>query len=454
MKKLTLIPNQNRRYRWHGFIFLPIVLFMLFSSCAEKKQPYTILRFYGNAGVMNYSRLLYLISYYADSTHPGAMIVKKGDLLAYNEIMSQFTDPAQDSIAIKTVSDKCYLNGKLNSVNIGKKDTIENVLKDILSQDISALSMIIFESAIPESTLPLLEKIARVKPEISLGFTDHQNNLDAILKMFKPKIILLPNTSESELKVTAQLSRPEMMLIGTDDSVIKREVPSIPSLKQLIIYMEDQPVPPDFLSANPQIEQLTVFASKYFDFNELKPLKELVELNIGEADSISNQEILKNNTTLEVLAVLSKEFKYDSTLDNLKNLRWVTFPQEIGQNEFDRFVEKHPGLEVVEITEGKNLKISKSMLTLNKLQGLTLFDHPIDSSEISQLKNLKYLSLPKDDLKDNNTFAAIRKSMPNTIIAGNGGICLGSGWLLLLIPVVLIIRLVIIRTTRTHQYRG
>ncbi|MCX6260704.1 MAG: hypothetical protein NTY95_07695, partial [Bacteroidia bacterium] len=65
-----------------------------------------------------------------------------------------------------------------------------------------------------------------------------------------------------------------------------------------------------------------------------------------------------------------------------------------------------------------------------------------DIASIKNLKTLKYLSLPGDFLDDPVNKTEIQKSLPGTRIAANEGFCLGSGWLLLIIPLVLILRFI------------
>jgi hypothetical protein len=60
---------------------------------------------------------------------------------------------------------------------------------------------------------------------------------------------------------------------------------------------------------------------------------------------------------------------------------------------------------------------------------------------LNQLQQLKLLSLPSDAFEDSVGIAGLRRSLPNTAIIPNDGACVGSGWLLLLIPFVVLIRL-------------
>jgi hypothetical protein len=64
-----------------------------------------------------------------------------------------------------------------------------------------------------------------------------------------------------------------------------------------------------------------------------------------------------------------------------------------------------------------------------------------DTASIKSLKSLKYLSLPDKMLKDTLLKADLKRSLPGTIIVANHGFCLGTGWLLLIIPLLLVFRI-------------
>lgn len=75
-------------------------------------------------------------------------------------------------------------------------------------------------------------------------------------------------------------------------------------------------------------------------------------------------------------------------------------------------------------------------MTLDDLKVLTVSDTLRDQSTPLQLKNLEYLSLPVASLEDSVFVNQLQKALPNTHIVPNDGFCMGSGWLLLIIPAI------------------
>jgi len=416
---------------------LVLMTTMILSSCTTEPEPYSIMKFYGNTTVRNYSRSIYLISFTSDSINPGALIVRNGDILDIDEFPLVYTSKTGDSLNIKTDKNKCFVNGKLASVKIMKSDTAFNLLRDISKSDLTGLSMLTLECQIPDSIFQVLKEISAIRPDLSLAFGDETNIPDTVLKMFSPKFLMISGATSEKIRAISGLSSPEALLIDFYDTPYNSPLPAIPSVKQLILSIQDSPLPAGFLSENLQLERLSVIAKGIFDLTETVFLKSLKELSIFETDTIINQEQVKNFKNLESISIMSENFKYDSSFDDLKNLRWISFSSGVPQSDFEMFILKHPNLEVVEIIENKDLSITETLLSLNKLYGLILSDNPKDQASLNRLKNLKDLSIPERNPEEKRSIVDLQNSMPNTIIAANEGLCLGSGWLLLLFPAII-----------------
>jgi len=78
-------------------------------------------------------------------------------------------------------------------------------------------------------------------------------------------------------------------------------------------------------------------------------------------------------------------------------------------------------------------------------------DTVTDVATVRGLKNLKFLSLPENLLNDSLKTAVWKAALPGTTIVANEGFCLGSGWLLLLIPLVIVFA-VATRLSRKHAF--
>jgi hypothetical protein len=65
-----------------------------------------------------------------------------------------------------------------------------------------------------------------------------------------------------------------------------------------------------------------------------------------------------------------------------------------------------------------------------------------DLRPVYQLIGLELLVLPEELFEDSLAIAEIQQAMPGTRVIAGGGFCLGSGWILLLVPAVIILIIV------------
>jgi hypothetical protein len=233
-------------------------------------------------------------------------------------------------------------------------------------------------------------------------------------------------------------------MISQEDSVIKDPLPSLPALKQLFLTESDNNfvLTNNFLINNKQIERVIIQKEGSIDLSILKPLENLKELIVSGPDTILNFDLINDHQKLEVLSITGKDLVYDPALIRLPSIRWMTFSPDVTQEKFNSFISTHPDLEIIELIRNDTISSLQALSKLRKLYGLTISDTVTDIASIKTLTNLKYLSLPEDFLNNPVNKAEMQKSLPNTRIVANVPFCLGSGWLLLLIPVVLIIRFV------------
>jgi hypothetical protein len=309
-------------------------------------------------------------------------------------------------------------------------------------KDFSGLQFIRFISEIPDIYLPYLAGLAEIKKDAGLYYSGDFKEMSGLFKIFKPKYIVGPSLNLNDWELLKGMINMELMLVSIEDSVLNVPLPALPSLKQIFLtgIESDVILTNEFFVNNRQIEKVFIEKPGSFDFALLKPLDNLKELVINEADSIINFILINNQKNLELLSVTGNNLVYDAALIRLPSLRWIVFSSTTGQEEFNSIIDAHPGLEIIEIIENDKIDNLQPLSKLNKLFGLTITDTVTDIASIKTLKKLKYLSLPDKFLSDILNKTDIQRSLPDARIAANEGFCLGSGWLLLLIPLVLLIR--------------
>jgi hypothetical protein len=309
-------------------------------------------------------------------------------------------------------------------------------------KDLSALQFVRFGSKMPESYLPYLTELAEIKPDAGIYFEGDFVDMAGLLKIFRPRYIVGPTLSRSDFDMLSGLTSLEILMISLEDSVINDPLPSMPELKQLLLTDLSKTIvlTNNFLVNNKQIEKVVIQKPGSIDFSILEPLKNLKELVILESDTIIYFNLINNHKKLEVLSVIGGDLVEAPALARVPSLRWMAFSSNVTQEEFNSFIDAHPDLEIVHLVANDTIRNLQALSKLSKLYGLTITDNVTDIASIKVLRNLKFLSLPGDFMDDSVKITELRKSLPGTRISANDGFCLGSGWLLLLVPLVLIIR--------------
>jgi hypothetical protein len=421
-------------------------LILFFTSCTSRPEPYSILEFAGEdiEFISNYSKSGFLLYSQSDSLNPAAVVGSTGDLFAYGEddIFIYNDTSSQNRFLFEYANRIQKVNDKINTISIPDNDDMIPWFKNMNGMDFSALQFIQFDSEMPEVYLPYLTELAEIKPDAGLYFTDNFKDMAGLLKIFKPRYIVGPTLSRSDYDMMSGLTHLEILMVSLEDSVINDPLPSMPELKQLFLtdLGKNDAITNNFLINNKQIERVFIQKPGVLDFSILKPLRNLKELVVSESDTIINFDLINDHKKLEVLSLGYVEMDFNPALIRLPSLRWITFSSNVTQEEFNSFVGTHPDLEIIQLIANDTISSLQALSKLSKLYGLTITDTVTDIASIKTLRNLKYLSLPGDFLDDSGKKAELQESLPGTRIAANDGFCLGSGWLLLLIPLVLITR--------------
>jgi hypothetical protein len=445
--------KKNRSFRIKVFsgrhLFLLLFLMMLwFSSCKTQPEPYTIVEFAGSSEIYNYSKSFGPVIYEADSMSSTALLVSEGDIIAYGLNMClRYNESSGKVLTVNTADDTGFINGKIHSVKIPDDDEMIPWFKQLNSMDISSLEFLDIESPLNENYFPYLSELAELRPEIGIGYEGDLRDLDRISEIFKLRYIVGANISGEDLDILSRLTSLEFLSVTLRDTIFTAPLPAMPQLKHLFLTdIGKNNIPDYFFKNNTQLEKLTIHESDNFDLLAIASLSNLRELIISEADTIENFDLISNHKRIELLSVEGYESHNNHIMRDLPHLRWISFHEDATQQDFTSIIDRHPDLEVVEIINNDAINNLQPLLKLRKLSGLTIApDTVTDLASIKSLKNLKYLSIPSGVLADSTLEAELLKSLPRTKIVANEGVCLGSGWLLLLIPIILFLRVFTLR---------
>jgi hypothetical protein len=196
----------------------------------------------------------------------------------------------------------------------------------------------------------------------------------------------------------------------------------------------------------------------------LSGLKKLKSLTVAESDLTSLSQI-EFPASLRDLQLISCDTLFDiAKLDELKGLKrvcltdcgnvlepgvlkdmgalcWLSFPSNISHDDFGSITGTLNQLKVVELIDCNKIRNLASLQSLPKLQAALLHLDKEQLSMIDSLDQLELLVLTSELFEDNPQWIKdLRTTLPQCKIVPGSGICLGSGWLLLLLPFVFLFR--------------
>jgi hypothetical protein len=434
--------------------YFSILLFIFFTSCSIKPEPYSIIEFQNGEEVYNYSKSLYLSVNKPAGDSTTVIMGSKGDLFGLADFLYYFQDTsAQKKFSIHSTDSILFVDGKITSINISGKDSVIPWMDNLLQKDLTELQIININTDTIGGCLFDLKKLAAVKPEAGIVFPGDFQKLEPLLQIFQPQLLVSPKIYEKVYGKLVTLTGLKILIASFVDSLMTDPLPAMPSLKHLVLtdIDENAVITANLLINNKQIEKIGLVKEGTIDFALLRPLENLRELVIMGTDSILNPEEINRYNKLELLTLTGEGQFFNFSDIHLPRLRWITVPSCVTQDQFTSLIKNHPGLEVVEISDNDTISSLKPLSSLTKLTGLTVLDTLTDLTTVKTLKNLKYLSLPHKLLKDSLLKADLQAALPDTKIAANDGFCLGSGWLLLLIPLVLVFRFLAVRKNKLKK---
>ena len=339
-----------------------------------------------------------------------------------------------------------FMNGNVVAFELSEDENFMDWLKEIDSQDIHDLRYISVTTYSSDTHYPYLKKIARIKPDIGLFIAEDITDLGDILDLFDPVWIAAGGCQFDE-KTKKKLSNEknlELLYIG-EDSWDLNMLSKLPKLETLILIETSLPENNEPLVKNNNLKSLTIMKSGIRDISSLGSLTNLTELNLLDCDSLTSINSIDKLKNLQCLSLINCENLKDiEVLEKMPSLKWISFNPHITEKELDDFIKDHKSIEVVELISCMNISDIRPFKKLKKLSCFTYFETDIDLNSVYELKGLEYLSLPDSIYADVLNIEKIQEKNPNCVIVPNAGFCLGSGWLLLIIPALFASKIILL----------
>jgi hypothetical protein len=239
------------------------------------------------------------------------------------------------------------------------------------------------------------------------------------------RMLMMGGEAENGLGFLSRLTHLQTLFLGEweakGDDAPAAALPTIPSLRTLILFgAEITDLAP--LGTQPNLEELVISLSKDLaDLGRLSEMPGLRALVLTRCEAV---------TDLSALATLG-------------NLRWLGLPPATTQEEFARICTDHPGLVVLQAATCKLVTDVSPVKGLRRLQVLTV-PSPALLGPLTEATPIRLLGLapmdgsrdeaPADEKRLTETLLKVMEANPDLAVVRVSPLCLGSGWILLLVP--------------------
>jgi len=341
---------------------------------------------------------------------------------------------------------KVYLNGKLNYMELPESSSHEE-FEALTDPEISQLSTLNINGPLNNHLISILEEHKSLLQGLSLVLENAAGDPDLtnLLSICRPEFLVLDDSWHlPEPGANNIFEDLELLWIYEYVPTLAKAVGGCRDLESLIIYGWE-PLPGELmpLSSLKKLKNLTLEESYMTSLQNIEFPESLFSLSLIMCDTLSDiDQLQKLQELCRLNLTLCGNVNNMGMLRNLESLRWVSFPINITQQEFHELSGSLKQLEVVELNTCTEISDLSPLLQLEQLKTLALFLEKEQLVGLDSLKQLELLILT-DELFDDNTewIKELRASLPNTKIVPGSGMCLGSGWLLLLFPLILLFRL-------------
>jgi len=377
---------------------------------------------------------------------PFHLLLREGDLVhgagsakGYAPFPYRVTDGRALVVAKTEVG--TALAGKLISLKLDNGLAGE-WLRGATPEEVSSLRLICLSKGVTAEGTELLQKVADGNPYVDLLVSGDDAALDHALPVFTPHRLWVDGLCPTRDVRGFIGSQPRLHTLAlkcdkpSDLGFLARQR----TLQTLILTnwkpAESGPLPDGL----PSLRSLLVLGGEFKDLAAIGKQPQLEELTLAGIKSLEDLSRLTEFPALQTLSLQDCGSVTDlEPLGRLKDLKWLALPPATTQRQLNDVVRDHANLLILAAVGVKHIE---SLTPVRRLSDLTAFmvGTPALLDPLYRMTNLDLLAVYVD--KDEETSAAVlgglQQALPDTAVVRVAPMCLGSGWILLLVPAVVL----------------
>lgn len=416
------------------------------ASCSSEPEapwrPPQPIKVEGGKGCFSYARSYMAWGSTPMKSRPAAVLARDGDILGCEE-NGVFRYRESDGYVLTLAADETTVKLRDHAVGLrlSKKDAGWNWLKETQKKQLARLRFVGFEDD-ADFSRPLVEKLAEANPHVGLAVNELKLAAQ-VLPLFHPRALLGGKfLFESDAAaLLPQLDRCEFLAIEAPKSEEKnlqrlQFLAKLPKLRSLILINwrpeSDGPLPAECR----QLRALTVVSEGLKDLSAFGGFTKLQELRLNRCKELADVSALAGLPALKELSLVGCEKVADlAALKKLPELECLSLPPGVTQAQFAEIVTDHPKLRVLELIDCKGVSDLSPLRGLRTLEALVLIGVEAGRAPLYEMKGLRLLVLDKKVFeKSEDEVRKLEDALPTCLVVAGEGMCLGSGWLVLLVP--------------------
>jgi len=338
-----------------------------------------------------------------------------------------------------------YLNGKLSYMELTSPAALEAFAK-LSGAEMEQLSALYLADIPGEDLIPFLDQHETLLQGTGLILenNDGSGKLQDLLSIIRPHFLVQDNSwTLPAPEEHVSLSSLELLWIQGQVRALETLSACCSNLESLIIAdwepLEGELLP---LANLKKLKSLTIAESPLTSLSFVELPASLQHLYLIACDTLSEIDGLLELQGLRSLGLTQcRRIENPGLIKQLESLQRISLPPGISQEEFRELSGNLNELEVIELIDCNEIQDLSPLKELPDLHILLLQLEPHQLSGLEVLNQLKLVILTSEVFNDNpHLINELRISLPDTEIVPGSGICLGSGWILLLLPFILLFR--------------
>ncbi len=371
------------------------------------------------------------------------LLLRDGDYFFADNFPIRYLASDGPSLTVTFTDHSASIGDKVVVVLLEKEEG-KAWLRNATDKELANIRHVTLPDEVDDATMSDLKRLAAANPNVDL-LVKTEATLLKMLPLFKPHAIFRTESSgyasADVVKALANQPQVELLFLNASAPGSLSVITSLPNLRHLLLSQWN------LANAGPLPAGLTNLKSlAVMDAGGMKDLRALdgapaglEELSLIGANDLTDLSGLDGMKNLRTLFVWGDKITDLSGLAGLKQLRWVGLPPNTSPEQFGAFVGAHPNLAILDMMGNKTVKDLAPLGGLKGLQGLIL-DGPYDNlNAVEKLTSLRFVAV---STRTSEAFpdkvAAIRKALPDALVVTVKPLCLGSGWILLLVPVLMV----------------